>query len=147
MLVRETWAVCAGCGDRVLVETDVHPAFWPSMVDGGETRHFCSRACLVESSGGNVPLVAKRLPNGLNLRDVELLQAVAQGYSNQAIAIKTHYSTSAVKNRLARIGEKFDMPATTFGKRFEIVLYAHSIGVINLNVEAQRYAVRARLAA
>jgi DNA-binding NarL/FixJ family response regulator len=141
MIVSDWVAECSGCVHREIVPTDQHPKHWPAMIDPSGTRYFCSHACLLETAGGQLPATTRRLPLGITPNDIVLLREVAGGYTNGEIAAHLNLAESTVKNRLSRMYATVHAPT-----RIELVLRAHALGLLNMNILAQKYSDRAMAA-
>ena len=139
-IIRLVLAECSGCKDRqpAVMPRETHPPMWPAVTDASGTRHFCSHACLFETSGAErLPNRRDRLPFRISTTDVDTLNLVAQGLSNAEIAARMNLVQSTIKNRLSTLFQRMDAPS-----RIEAVLRAHSLGLINLNLAAEACAKR-----
>lgn len=122
-----TEAVQAGAGGYLLKNSDEATLFQAiravhagnSWIDQQVTNHVLEKIRSMDSSG-----------SGLNTQEISILQLVAQGKDNDAIAQQLHLSKGTVANQLAHIFKKINVE-----NRTEAALYALRHGLALLDDE------------
>lgn len=115
---------------RVQIFTDRHDAFAVKAALSAGVRGFTvtPRAGNSGSPGNSVPHQrgkARSAPDELSSREIEVLQAVAQGRSNKGIGEELGLSALTVKSHLARIARKLGT-----GDRAEMVALGMRSGIL-----------------
>jgi DNA-binding NarL/FixJ family response regulator len=80
---------------------------------------------LLERLSEPEPAVAGQAPDGLTMRETEVLVLIAEGFSNQEIARRLHVSTATVKTHINNLFAK-----TGLKGRAQAVRYAYGKGLV-----------------